>query len=184
MADDLHRGTFMADLLLHALESNLDKPCVYLGDQVLTAREVRDEMSRYSQALAGLGLGKGSPMSVLAPNRPEVLFNMGANIFVGCRTTPLHPLGSLGRPRLRARRRRHRDARLRPAASRSGPPRCATACPGLKRLLCVRPDRARRRLHRARREVRAGAAASRPTSTPTTCPASPTPAAPPASRRA
>jgi fatty-acyl-CoA synthase len=94
MTDDLHRGTFMADLLLHALESNLDKPCVYLGDQVLTAREVRDEMSRYSQALAGLGLGKGSPMSVLAPNRPEVLFNMGANNFVGCRTTPLHPLGS------------------------------------------------------------------------------------------
>ena len=66
MADDLHRGTYMADLLVHALESNLDKPCVYLGDQVLTAREVRDEMSRYSQALAGLGLTKGSPMSVLA----------------------------------------------------------------------------------------------------------------------
>src|SRR5205085_2889959 len=33
MTDDLHRGTYMADLLLHALESNLDKPCVYLGGQ-------------------------------------------------------------------------------------------------------------------------------------------------------
>jgi acyl-CoA synthetase (AMP-forming)/AMP-acid ligase II len=94
MTDDLHRGTYMADLLLHALSSNLDKPCVYLGDQVLTAREVRDEMSRYTQALTGLGLSRGSTMSVLAPNRPEVLFNMGANNFVGCRTTPLHPLGS------------------------------------------------------------------------------------------
>src|SRR3954447_9095811 len=94
MTDDLHRGTYMADLLLHALGSNLDKPCVYLGDQVLTAREVRDEMSRYTQALTGLGLGRGSTMSVLAPNRPEVLFNMGANNLVGCRTTPLHPLGS------------------------------------------------------------------------------------------
>ena len=47
MADDLHRGTYMADLLLHALESNLDQPCVYLGDEVLTARQVRDEMSRW-----------------------------------------------------------------------------------------------------------------------------------------
>jgi acyl-CoA synthetase (AMP-forming)/AMP-acid ligase II len=32
---------------------------------------------------------------VLALNRPEVLFNMGASMLVGCRTTPLHPLGSL-----------------------------------------------------------------------------------------
>ena len=157
MTDDLHRGTFMADLLLHALESNLDKPCVYLGDQVLTAREVRDEMSRYSQALAGLGLGKGSPMSVLAPNRPEVLFNMGANNFVGCRTTPLHPLGSeddhayviddagietlVYDPLFEDRAIALRDR-----------------CPGLQRLAVLRSDRARRRLHRARREVRAGEA--------------------------
>ena len=34
-------------------------------------------------------------MSVLSANRPEVIFNMGATMVSGCRTTPLHPLGSL-----------------------------------------------------------------------------------------
>ena len=95
MADDLHRGVFMADLLIHALDSHLDQPCMYLGDQILTAREVRDEMSRYAQALREIGLTRGSAVSVLSPNRPEVLFNMGAFNVTGCRSTPLHPMGSL-----------------------------------------------------------------------------------------
>jgi acyl-CoA synthetase (AMP-forming)/AMP-acid ligase II len=61
----------------------------------LTAADVADEISRYVQALEARGLGRGSPAAVLALNRPEVLFNMGASMLVGCRTTPLHPLGSL-----------------------------------------------------------------------------------------
>ena len=92
---DLHRGVHLPDLLVTALRRNPDKPAVYLGDQVLTAAEVADEISRYVQALKTKGLGRGSPAAVLALNRPEVLFNMGASMLVGCRTTPLHPLGSL-----------------------------------------------------------------------------------------
>jgi len=91
----LHDGVFMPHLLAAALERNLDSPCVYLGDDVLTGRRVRDEISRYSQALRSLGIAKGSPISVLSKNRPEVLFNSGAMMTVGCRATPLHPLGSL-----------------------------------------------------------------------------------------
>jgi acyl-CoA synthetase (AMP-forming)/AMP-acid ligase II len=92
---DLHRGAFLPDLLVAALSRSPDKPAVYLGDEVLTARQVADEISRYVQALVSKGLGKGSPVAVLALNRPEVLFNMGASMLVGCRTTPLHPMGSL-----------------------------------------------------------------------------------------
>jgi fatty-acyl-CoA synthase len=92
---ELHRQPLMPDLLLAALNRNPDKPAVYLGDTVLTAREVRDEISRYVQALESKGLSKGSPVAVLALNRPEVLFNMGAGMLLGCRTTPLHPLGSV-----------------------------------------------------------------------------------------
>ena len=95
MTDDLHRGVYMPDLLVTALGRNPEKPAVYLGDQVLTAAEVAGEISRYVQALEAKGLGRGSPAAVLALNRPEVLFNMGASMLVGCRTTPLHPLGSL-----------------------------------------------------------------------------------------
>jgi fatty-acyl-CoA synthase len=91
----LHDGVFMPHLLDAALERNLDTPCVYLGDDILTGRQVRDEISRYAQALASLGIVKGSSISVLSKNRPEVLFNSGAQMVSGCRATPLHPLGSL-----------------------------------------------------------------------------------------
>jgi fatty-acyl-CoA synthase len=92
---DLHGGVFMPHLLVTALERNLDRPCMYLGDEVLTGRQVRDEVSRYAQAFASLGIAKGSPVSVLSKNRPEVLFNSGAMMVSGVRSTPLHPLGSL-----------------------------------------------------------------------------------------
>jgi fatty-acyl-CoA synthase len=92
---DLHRGVYLADLLIAALDANLDKPAVHIGDEVLTGAQMRDEISKYAQALAELGVTKGSPVSVLSANRPEVIFNMGATMITGCRTTPLHPLGSL-----------------------------------------------------------------------------------------
>jgi fatty-acyl-CoA synthase len=90
----LHQQPLMPDLLIAALNRNLDKPAVYLGETVLTARQVRDEISRYCRRWTS-GLGRGSPVAVLALNRPEVLFNMGAGMLLGCRTTPLHPMGSL-----------------------------------------------------------------------------------------
>lgn len=90
-----HRGVYLPDLLVTALSRNPDAPALHLGDEVLTARRVAEEISRYVQALEATGLGQGSPVAVLALNRPEVLFNMGAGMLVGCRTTPLHPLGSL-----------------------------------------------------------------------------------------
>jgi len=92
---ELHRGAFLPDLLIAALSRNPDKPAVHMGDDVLTARQVGEEISRYVQALRSKGLTKGSPVAVLALNRPEVLFNLGATMLVGCRTTPLHPMGSL-----------------------------------------------------------------------------------------
>jgi fatty-acyl-CoA synthase len=91
----LHRGVALPDLLVAALDRHPDRPAVYLGDQVLTGAQVRDEMSRYAQAYAARGLGKGSGVAMLSPNRPEVLFAMGANMLSACRATPLHPLGSL-----------------------------------------------------------------------------------------
>jgi fatty-acyl-CoA synthase len=92
---ELHRQPLMPDLLIAALERNLDQPTVYLGETVLTGRQVSEEISRYGQALRSVGLARRSPVAVLALNRPEVLFNMGASMLLGCRTTSLHPMGSL-----------------------------------------------------------------------------------------
>ncbi|HWB66344.1 MAG TPA: AMP-binding protein [Mycobacteriales bacterium] len=92
---DLHQPAFMPDLLVAALNRHADKPAVYLGDEVLTAAEVAAEMSRYQQAYASLGIGEHHPIAMLSKNRPEVLFTMGANMLTPCRSTSLHPMGSL-----------------------------------------------------------------------------------------
>ena len=95
MNDDLHKAMFFPDLLVAALNRHPDRPAVYLGDQVLTGREVAAQMSCYAQAYAAQGLTKGSPVAILSPNRPEVLFALGANMVTGCRASALHPLGSV-----------------------------------------------------------------------------------------
>jgi fatty-acyl-CoA synthase len=92
---DLHGAAFIPDLLVAALDRHPDRPAVYLGDQVLTSREVRDQISCYAQAFAATGLAVGSTVGMLSTNKPEVLFAMGANMITGCRTTALHPMGSL-----------------------------------------------------------------------------------------
>jgi fatty-acyl-CoA synthase len=91
---DLHRPAFMPDLLIAALARHADKPAVYLGDEVLTASQMADEMSRYVQAYASLGISEHHPIAMLSKNRPEVLFTMGANMLTPCRSTALHPMGS------------------------------------------------------------------------------------------
>jgi fatty-acyl-CoA synthase len=95
VTDDLHKASFLPDLLVAALKRHPDRPAVYLGDQVLTGREVAAQMSCYAQAYAAQGLTKGSPVAMLSPNRPEVLFCLGANMVTGCRASALHPLGSI-----------------------------------------------------------------------------------------
>jgi len=61
----------------------------------LTASQVAAEMSRYLQAYASLGIGEHHPIAMLSKNRPEVLFTMGANMLNPCRSTSLHPMGSV-----------------------------------------------------------------------------------------
>ena len=93
-AADLYAPTFTPHLIVRALEQNADRPTVYIDGQVLTGAQVRDEMSRFVQAYNAAGIGLGTPISMLALNRPEVLYCIGANGVAGVRGTPLHPLGS------------------------------------------------------------------------------------------
>src|SRR6476646_2183025 len=92
---ELHRSAFMPDLLVAALTKNADRPAVYLGDDVWTGSQVAAEVSRHVQAYASLGIGEHHPIAMLSKNRPEVLFTMGANMLNPCRSTSLHPMGSV-----------------------------------------------------------------------------------------
>jgi fatty-acyl-CoA synthase len=61
---------------------------------MLTVGEVRDETSRYVQALASLGVGRETRVALLSANRPEVLHVSHAVQILAGIIAPLHPLGS------------------------------------------------------------------------------------------
>ena len=91
----LHSPPLMPELLATALNRYDDRPAVLVDGATVTYRGYREAVSRWSQAYRSIGIGPGDGISILARNRPEVLFATGASTMVGARGTPLHPLGSL-----------------------------------------------------------------------------------------
>ncbi len=92
---DIHRGPHSGQMLLHSLKRHRNASVLQLGDRSITGQEMADQMSRYVRALEDLGAGTGTAVGLLAANRPEVLFLIGAGQTQGYRRTALHPLGSL-----------------------------------------------------------------------------------------
>ncbi|NGY06992.1 AMP-binding protein [Solimonas terrae] len=92
---ELYQGAYQPQILVHALSYDLDRPLIYVGEQVISARAFRDLVSQYLQALQSLGLGRGAKIGVLASNRPEVLCITSACLLGEFVLVPLHPLGSL-----------------------------------------------------------------------------------------
>ena len=178
-----HEPVFVPHLLLAGLQHSKDSPCVYLGERVLTGREVSEQISCYAQAFATVGLTQGSRIAMLSPNRPEVLFAMGANMVTGCRTSALHPLGSLDDHAYVIEDAEIETLVFDPSfAERAAALR--ERVPDAAHRALVRAGRGRHRPHRAGRRVSPPASSSSRPSTRTTSPASPTPAARPASPRA
>ncbi len=86
----------MGDLMVAALRRHADRTVLSLGETEMTGGEMAAAISRYIQAFeGGLGAGTGTAVGLLALNRPEVLFVIGAGQTQGWRRTALHPLGSL-----------------------------------------------------------------------------------------
>lgn len=94
MTDTLRTPAHNGHLMLAALKRHAHRPIVHLGDVTLTGKETADRISQYIQAFESLGAGRGTPGALLALNRPEVLFILGAGQTQGFQRTSLHPLGS------------------------------------------------------------------------------------------
>ena len=92
--ETLRTGTHNGHLMVAALKRHRDKPVMYLGDTTLTGGETAERISQYVQAFEKLDAGTGTHAALLALNRPEVLFILGAGQTQGFRRTSLHPLGS------------------------------------------------------------------------------------------
>src|SRR6478609_5592877 len=93
--DTLRLGTHNGHTMVAALKRHREKPVMFLGDTTLTGGEVAERISQYIQAFEALDAGRNTPGALLALNRPEVLFILGAGQTQGYRRTSLHPLGSL-----------------------------------------------------------------------------------------
>ncbi|WP_051755649.1 fatty-acid--CoA ligase FadD8 [Nocardia sp. NRRL WC-3656] len=91
----LRLPTHNGHALLAGLRRHRRDPVMTLGDTVLTGADVIDAISRYIAAFAAHEVGLGTPSALLALNRPEVLFILGAGQIAGHRRTALHPMGGL-----------------------------------------------------------------------------------------
>lgn len=93
---DLHRPLYTADVLANALNNGRDRPLLHLLDgTTLTVAEVRDQTSQFVQALASVGVGAGTRVSLIAPNRPECLYVTHALQMLAALYVPMHPLSAL-----------------------------------------------------------------------------------------
>ncbi|WP_307856053.1 fatty-acid--CoA ligase FadD8 [Nocardioides faecalis] len=94
MTDLLRTPSHNGHLMVAALKRHAHRPIVHLGDVTLTGKETAERISQYVQAFESLGAGRGTAGALLALNRPEVLFILGAGQTQGFQRTSLHPLGS------------------------------------------------------------------------------------------
>ena len=93
---ELRRPVYSVDLLANSLNQTPARPLIrQLEGPTLTVGDVRDATSCYVQALSSLGIGRGSRVSLLAGNRPEVLHVNHAVQLLGGVYIPMHALGSL-----------------------------------------------------------------------------------------
>jgi len=94
--DELHRPLYVPDLLVNALSQTPERPLLQLLDgRTLSVAEVRDQTSRFLQALRSLGVGAGTRVGLLSSNLPEVLHVSNAVQLLAAVYVPMHPLGGL-----------------------------------------------------------------------------------------
>jgi fatty-acyl-CoA synthase len=97
MHEDLHRPLYVADLLVNALNQTPERPLMRMADgTMLTVGAMRDETSRFVQALGTLGVGRAVRVGLLSSNRPEVVHVSHAVQLLAAIYIPLHPLAGLG----------------------------------------------------------------------------------------
>ncbi|MCJ2187966.1 AMP-binding protein [Novosphingobium beihaiensis] len=94
--ETVHRPLFNADVLANALNTGGGRPLLrQLDGPTLTVADMRDETSRFLQALQAVGVTAGDRVSLIAPNRPECLHVTHALQLLAALYVPIHPLSAL-----------------------------------------------------------------------------------------
>jgi fatty-acyl-CoA synthase len=95
MTASLYQTALITDLVAHALNRDLERVVMVLADgRTQSAGELRDLISRYSQAFVALS-PRPLRAAVIAKNRVEVPAVMNGLSFAGIVSTSLHPMGAI-----------------------------------------------------------------------------------------
>jgi fatty-acyl-CoA synthase len=91
----IHRPLYNADVLANGLNNGGERPLLHqLDGPTLSVADMRDETSRYVQALQAVGVTAGDRVSLIAPNIPECLHVTNALLLLAALYVPMHPLAS------------------------------------------------------------------------------------------
>ncbi len=85
------RGQSVASIISAAAESDPRRPCLVLGDRVLTYGQVEAQSKALASALYELGIEKGDRVALNLPNWPEFVVAMFAAAKLGAIIVPLNP---------------------------------------------------------------------------------------------
>lgn len=90
--DTMRSGLHNGHVMVNALQRHRDRPVLNIGELTLTGGQVAERIGQYVAAFEDFDAT--GPSALLAPNRPEVLYILGAGQSQGYQRTSLHPLGS------------------------------------------------------------------------------------------
>jgi len=93
---ELHGRVYAPQLMATAMNLDDDRPLLAtVGQSPLSVRAVREQTSRYVQALTKLGVSRGDKVALLSSNRLEVIHLINAVGILGALSVALHPLGAV-----------------------------------------------------------------------------------------
>ena len=92
----IHRTKTIPEMLATSLNKGGSHTLVQIVDgDSLSVDQIRDDTSRYCQALEAVGVHQGSRVGLISPNRAEVLHVSHSVQLLGAIYVPMHPLNSL-----------------------------------------------------------------------------------------
>jgi len=94
---ELHKPVYAPQLIATALNLDDERPLLAtVGQAPMSVKAVREQTSRYVQALARMGVSKGDRVALLSSNRLDVIHLINALGILGALPVALHPLGAVG----------------------------------------------------------------------------------------
>lgn len=92
---NVHATCTVGEIFRMAIARHGDREALVCRGRRYSYRAMGEEISKFTQALAARGVGRGDAVAMLTANRAEAVFVQAALAHLGARLTWLHPLGSV-----------------------------------------------------------------------------------------